>query len=128
MSVVLVPSIRTRVFNQSTRVLIVFDHHGFTCVCLSSNSNGMHFEYVTSSDSINILDIGLFSNIRYMDVRMYAHCLYVCMYVYLHVSRLSKVVRLVRYWPRQFLHPILINADPVEMCSPLNLVIENGGW
>ena len=22
----------------------------------------------------------------------------------------------------------LINADPVEMCFPFNLVIENGGW
>ena len=51
----------TRVFNHSTRVfnhstcvfkLVVFDHHGFTSVPLSSNLSSMHCEYVTSSDSL----------------------------------------------------------------------------
>ena len=42
----------TRTFNHSTHVFkFVFDCHGFTSVGLSSNSSGMHCEYITSSDN-----------------------------------------------------------------------------
>ena len=49
-----------RVFNHSTCVfyhstymfMFVFDHHRFTSICSSSNSSGMHCEYVTNSDSL----------------------------------------------------------------------------
>ena len=43
----------TRVFNHSTCMFkFVFDRHRFTSVCSSFNSNGMHYEYITSSDSL----------------------------------------------------------------------------
>ena len=50
--VFLVHSIKTCVFNHSTCVFkFVFDRHGFTGVCLSSNSSSMHCKYITTSDS-----------------------------------------------------------------------------
>ena len=56
----LVHSIKTRMFNHSTRVFnhttrmfkFVFDCHGFTSMCSSSNLSSMHCKYVTSSDSL----------------------------------------------------------------------------